>query len=80
MLDDTKKYFVCSLPYQLAIKENLLSREQVEDEMSEADFDPMKFYIEMQSLFWGDTDGAFFTYDDISKRRKIKNSFYSLPI
>lgn len=80
MLDDTKKYFVCSLPYQLAIKENLLSREQVEDEMSELDFDPIKFYIEMQSLFWGDTDGAFFTYDDISKRRKIKNSFYSLPI
>ena len=80
MLDDTKKYFVCSLPYQLAIKEGLLSREQVEDEMSEMDFDPIKFQIEMQSLFWGDTDGAFFTYDDISKRRKIKNSFYSLPI
>lgn len=80
MLDDTKKYFVCSLPYQLAIMEGLLSREQVEDEMSELDFDPIKFSMEMEALFFGDTDGAFFTYDDISKRRKIKNSFYSLPI
>ena len=80
MLDDTKKYFVCSLPYQLAIMENLLSREQVEDEMSELDFDPIKFSMEMESLFFGDTDGAFFTYDDISKRRKIKNSFYALPL
>ena len=33
-----KSYFLCSLPYQLAIKEGLLMREQVEDEMSEADF------------------------------------------
>ena len=80
MLDDTKRYFVCSLPYQLAIMENLLSREQVEDEVSELDFDPIKFSMEMESLFFGDTDGAFFTYDDISKRRKIKNSFYALPI
>lgn len=80
MLDEKRRYFVCSLPYQLAIMENLLSREQVEDEMSEIDFDPLKFSMEMEALFFGDTDGAFFTYDDISKRRKIKNSFYSLPV
>lgn len=80
MLDPTKKYFVCSLPYQLAIKENLLSREQIEDEMSDLDFDPLKFSMEMEALFYGDTDGAFFTYDDISKRRKIKSSFYPLQI
>ncbi len=80
MLDDTKKYFVCSLPYQLAIMENLLSREQVEDEMSESDFDPIKFSMEMEALFFGDLDGAFFSYEDVSKRRKIKNSFYPLRV
>lgn len=80
MLDDSKKYFVCSLPYQISIKEGLLMRSQIEDEMSENDFDELKFYMEMESLFYGDTDGAFFTYDDISKRRKIKNSFYPLEI
>lgn len=45
LLDDNKKYFVCGLPYQIAIKEGLLSREQVEDEMSESDFDEVKFSI-----------------------------------
>ena len=80
MLDDTKKYFVCALPYQIAIKENLLSREQVEDEMSEIDFDPLKFSMEMETLFYGDTDGAFFRYDDISVRRKIKTTFLPLQI
>ena len=80
MLDDTKKYFCCGLPYQLAIKEGLLQREQVEDEMSEADFDETSFRMEMGAEWYGDTDGAFFTYDDISQRRKLKTAFYPLMV
>ena len=76
LLDETKKYFICGLPYQISIKENLLSREQIEDEMSEADFDPMKFSMEMECLWFGDTDGAFFTFDDVSNRRKLKTAIY----
>lgn len=75
MLDDSKRYFVCSLPYQVSIKEGLLSSEQIRDEMSENDFDDMKFYMEMESLFWGDT-GAFFSYEDINKRRTLKTPMY----
>lgn len=80
LLDDTKKYFICSLPYQIAIKEGLLSKEQIEDEMSEADFDAMKFSMEMESLFFGDTEGAFFTFDDVSNRRKLRNAVYPIAI
>ena len=76
ILDETKKYFVCGLPYQLSIKENLLSKEQVEDEMSESDFNQMIWDIEMGCLFFGDTDGAFFSYEDISKQRKLQNAVY----
>ena len=77
LLDEAKKYFICGLPYQISIKENLLSREQIEDEMSEADFDTTKFSMEMETLWFGDTDGAFFTFDDVSQRRKLKNPLYS---
>ena len=80
MLDDSKKYFCCGLPYQLAIREGLLSREQVEDEMSEADFDPVSFSMEMSAEWYGDTDGAFFKFDDISNRRKLKTAFYPLQV
>lgn len=76
LLDDTKKYFICGLPYQISIKENLLSREQIEDEMSEIDFDETKFLMEMETLWFGDTDGAFFTFDDITQRRKLQNALY----
>lgn len=51
MLDDSKKYFVSVLPYQLAVKERLLSREQLEDEMSEQDFDPITWSINKPVLF-----------------------------
>lgn len=76
LLDDNKRYFICSLPYQLSIMENLLSRAQVQDEMSEADFDDIKWTMEMESLFWGDEAGSFFSFDDISHRRKLKNPMY----
>lgn len=77
MLDDTKRYFTCDLPYQISIKEGLLSREQLQDEMSEADFDEMKFATEMEGIFWGNDDGAFFKFDDISKCRRLKNPVYA---
>ena len=76
MLDDTKKYFVCGLPYQMSIKEGLLSREQIEDEMSEDGFDELKFMMEMQCLFWGDSEDSFFKYDILTARRKLKNAIF----
>lgn len=76
LIDDTKKYFMVGFPYQLSIKENLLSKEQVEDEMSEADFNEMTWSMEMCALWFGDTDGSLFTYDDVSKTRQLKGAVY----
>lgn len=76
LLDDTKKYFICGLPYQVSLKEGLLSREQIEDEMSENDFDEMKWLMEMDCLWYGDTEGAFFTFDNINGQRRMKNAMY----
>lgn len=76
LLDDKRKYFLCALPYQLAIKENLLSREQVEDEMSESDFNSVSWMMEMECLFFGDNDGGLYNYEEISQNRKIKYPCY----
>lgn len=75
-LNDKKKYFICGLPYQISIMEGLLSKEQIEDEMSENDFDETKFSMEMECLWYGDTDGAFFTFDDITQRRRLQTAVY----
>lgn len=71
-----KNYFVCGLPYQLSIKEGLLMRDQVLDEMSEEDFDEIAFNIEMGCLFFGESEKAFFKYEDLNKNRKIIKSLY----
>ena len=80
LLDDTKQYFICGLPYQIAIKEGLLMKEQVEDEMSEADFDEMTFRMEMETEWLGNDGEALFKFDDISSQRKIKSPLYTFKM
>ena len=72
MLDDSKRQFVCGLPYQLSISEGLLDEDTVADEMAETDFNEIKFQMEYEALWYGNTDGAFFDYNSISKNRRIK--------
>lgn len=76
LVDDKRKYFICGLPYQLSIMEHLLSPEQIEDEMSESDFSPVTFSMEMECLWFSDADGGLYSYADISSNRKIKYPFY----
>jgi hypothetical protein len=71
-----KQYFVCHLPYQLAIKEGLLMKEQVLDEMSESDFDPIAWIMEMEALWFGESEKAFFKFDDLQKNRKLGKAYY----
>lgn len=72
MLDDNKHQFVCGLPYQLSISEGLLDVDTVADEMAETDFNEIKFSMEYSALWYGNSDGAFFDYNTISKNRRIK--------
>lgn len=78
MLDDKRSYFICGLPYQMAIMSGLLMREEVEDEMSEEDFDPIGWSMEMECLFYGQNNDAFYSYEDFNARRKIKNTYLPL--
>ena len=76
LLSDARKYFVVGLPYQLSIMEGLLMRDQIEDEMSEADFSCVGFEMEMGCIWFSDNDGSLFSYDNISKARKIRFGAY----
>lgn len=73
--DDTKKYFICGLPYQVSVREGLLSRSQLEDEMSEADYNELVQQMEMECLWFGDTDGSLFKFDELTARRRLRKAF-----
>lgn len=76
--DDAKKYFICGLPYQVSIREGLLSRSQLEDEMSEADYNELVQQMEMECLWFGDTDGSLFKFDELTSRRRIRKALSPL--
>lgn len=76
LLGGREGYFVCALPYQMAIKEGLKKRIEIEDEMSESDFDAVKFGMEMGCMPFGDNEDAFFSFDDVSNRRTLKTALY----
>lgn len=72
MLNDQRKSFVCGLPYQLPLSEGLLMEEDVIDQISDSDFNEISWSMEMESEFWGATEGSFFNFDAISKNRHIE--------
>ena len=80
MLDDSKRYFCCGLPYQIGIKDGIFSKGAVEDEMAESDFNPITFMMEREALFYGEAENAFFAFDSLVERRVIKNAFLPLQM
>lgn len=76
---DGKEYFICSLPYQLPIKENLLDKRQVEEEMSESDFNEILWLMEMEAQFYGESDKAYFKFKDLEVNRTLSIPIYPKP-
>lgn len=67
-----RKSFICGFPYQLALQEGIIMEDGVIEQMSETDFNEISWSMEMESLFYGDLDGAFFNFTAISKNRNIE--------
>lgn len=72
MMSGKRKQFICGFPYQLALEEGLLDPDSVIDDMAESDFSEIKFGMEMEAMFYGSAEDAFFDFDSISKNRNIK--------
>jgi hypothetical protein len=72
------KYFACDLPYQLSIKEGILLRETIMNEMSEQTFNSVAFAMEREGLFWGSAQDALFDFNVVNRQRIIKDAFRPL--
>ena len=78
MLDPKLNYFVCDLPYMLSIKEGLLMKQQIENEMSEATFSDITFMMEREGLFYGSAEDALFSFKVLNDRRILTESLHDL--
>lgn len=76
MLRGGRGNFIVGLPWQLSVSEDLLSMDDVEAEMTEADFTEVKWAMEMGATFWGAGDGSFFDYNVVAKNRHLRYPMY----
>jgi hypothetical protein len=75
-----ESYCVLGFPYQLPVSEGYYPAEQIREEMQEDDWDELGWSMEMESLFYGESEHAFFAYDDLDNARKIKRAIYPQPL
>ena len=71
-----KDTFVCDLPYTVAVENGLLTKERVEAIKSEDDMNPISFAMEMQGIWYGENDDAFFKSADVNPCRSLRKPFY----
>ncbi len=76
LFNPRKNVFICGLPYQLAIRDGLLNRAQVEEDMMAATFNEVSFMMESGCLWFGESENSFFRYDTLEKSRRIKTALY----
>ena len=80
MLSPGSSFFVCDLPYMISIKEGLLMRQQIINEMSEATFSEITFSMEREGIFYGSTEDALFDFKTLNERRILTDAFYPLEV
>ena len=78
MLDPKLNYMVCDLPYQLSIKEGLLMKQQITNEMSEATFSDITFMMEREGIFYGSAANALFDYKVLEGQRIVGDCLFNL--
>jgi len=69
-------YFACAMPYQIAVKENLVDVARLQKQVESSDFDAVSWRMENECLFFGEGDGSLFSYGDIDKNRKLRFPWY----
>lgn len=75
-----KSYFVCNLSYHIGVKEGVKMIEEIINEMTEDDFDPVKWDMEMNGKFLGESQDAFFDRDEIVSCRRLGKAVYPFDV
>src|SRR5699024_5670191 len=73
-------YFVSHIPYQVGIKEGIYSKKRIMNEMTEDNFNEISWMMEMEAIWYGESEKAFFKYQDIDVNRKEPNAMYPYEV
>ena len=71
-----KSYCALSIPYTAPLYHGILPLTTVEDEMDEDGFSEVKWMMEMEALFYGESELAYYKIDDIEAIMNVRNILY----
>lgn len=71
-----RPYFCCNLPYQIAVRNGLKKMSDIINEMTEEDFDPIKWKMEMEGQWLGEAENALFDSNSLDSCRKLHRALY----
>lgn len=69
-------YGITAFPYQKSVENGLLVEEDIREEMMEETFSPIIFNMEMECMFYGESESAFYQLKDIEDNRQINKAIY----
>ncbi len=70
-----KPYFTCNLPYTLPLYEGFLPLSIVEQDMEADDFNEIKWMMEMEALFYGESESAYYKITELEEILNIRDIF-----
>lgn len=70
-----KNQIALSIPYTAPLYHGILPLSKVENDMEAGDFSPVKFLMEMEAQFWGESENAFYKFEDIDKAMNLTSAF-----
>jgi Terminase large subunit, T4likevirus-type, N-terminal len=70
-----KETMIFSMDYLTSLHHGLLSEKRIKKERESSNFDEISFLMEYENLMYGQNSNAIFKLEDITKNRKLKNSF-----
>ncbi len=76
MITGSRPYWCCAFPYNLAVKEGLLSRERVISERTDPLYNEVTWAMEMDALFFNGSESSLYAYEDTAAAQQIKFAFY----
>ena len=71
-----EKYFVCDLPFTLAMEHGLLSEKRADDMRKDEGMSEAIWRMEMLGEFWGENANSFFKLEEINQCRTVLKPFY----
>lgn len=72
---ELKQYCALSIPYTVPLFHGILPLSKVENDMDASDFSAVKWGMEMEAIFWGENEKAFFKFEDVDKAMALRSAF-----